>query len=120
MAQEHGKYEIRNARITKTMLGFEDHGLFTFMIDMYYGTNEAQGYGGYTDTPAGMLETIKEILKVTGVEKWEDLKGQYVRVYISDGFIRSIGKILEGNNQWVTRTMRDDDAETLGVKKPQG
>ena len=82
--------EIRNAKITSTMLGREDHGIMTFMIFVeFYGAG--CGIGGYTldqydrgtDTrifSAKGLECISKILETVGVNKWEDLPGSYIRV----------------------------------------
>lgn len=82
--------EIRNAKITSTKLGREDHGIFTFMIYIeFYGAG--CGVGGYAldsydrETEkrvfsAKSLEAISEILDVVGVDNWEDLKGQYIRI----------------------------------------
>lgn len=81
---------IRNAKITSTMLGREDHGIMMFMLYLeFYGAG--CGYGGYAlDMSADMdgkrvfsakgLEAISRILDVVGVNKWEDLPGSYIRV----------------------------------------
>ena len=81
---------IRNAKITGTMLGREDHGIMTFMIFVeFYGAG--CGIGGYAidqydrDTEGRVfsakgLEAISKILETVGVDTWENLKGQYIRV----------------------------------------
>lgn len=38
--------ETKNAKITGTMLGIEDHGILTAMLYLDYG-GTAQGFGGY-------------------------------------------------------------------------
>ncbi len=38
--------EIKNAKIEKTTLGFEDHGIMTLFIYLDYG-GSGQGFGGY-------------------------------------------------------------------------
>lgn len=40
------EYELRNAKIRHTMLGIEDHGIFTFVLDLDYG-GSGQGAGMY-------------------------------------------------------------------------
>lgn len=82
--------EIRNAKITGTKLGREDHGIMTFMIFVeFYGAG--CGIGGYCldsydkETKSRVfsgkgLEAISNILKVVGVDNWEDLTGSYIRV----------------------------------------
>ena len=83
--------EIRNAKITSTKLGREDHGIMTFMIFIEF-SGCGCGVGGYAldmwdrEAPnkrvfsAKGLEAISEILDVVGVDNWEDLKGQYIRI----------------------------------------
>lgn len=99
--------EIKNAKITSTMLGREEHGIMTFMIFVeFQGTG--CGVGGYAidqyDSKIKKrvfmvkgLEAISEILNVVGVNKWEDLKGKYVRVK-DNGWgscIYEIGNLME-------------------------
>ena len=105
--------EIRNATITSTFLGVEDHGFFTFFINLDYG-GAGQGFGGYgMDEPvndaAGKFlgrrghafgaESIMRVLKVLGVEKWESLPGTSVRADASWGKVHRIGHYLK--DEWV-------------------
>lgn len=99
--------EIRNAKITSTMLGREDHGIMTFMIFVeFYGAG--CGIGGYAldqydRTTEGRvfsakgLEAISKILETVGVDKWEDLKGTYIRVKVNElgRTIDEIGNLME-------------------------
>lgn len=82
--------EIRNAIITNTFLGREDHGIFTFYIGLEF-SGAVCHIGGYAlDAPSDVegerkylhsgLEVISIILDVVGVNRWEDLKGKYIRV----------------------------------------
>ena len=41
---------------------------------------------------------ITGIMRAVGVEKWEDLKGKYVRVVADQGHVYKIGHIIE--NKW--------------------
>lgn len=101
---------IKNARITSTMLGRDDHGIMTFMIYIDAGDFSC-GVGGYcldefnpaTQTRvfrAKSMKAISEILNVVGVDKWEDLPGKYIR--FEDGgwgsTITKIGNIIK--NKW--------------------
>lgn len=102
--------KIKNAKITNTMLGREDHGIFTFMIDVEF-ENCGCGIGGYAldyydkDINKRLfstksLEVISKILDVVGVDKWEDLKGNYIRIK-DNGWgstIDEIGNLME--NKW--------------------
>lgn len=80
---------ISNARITDTFLGVEDHGIFTFSISVEIAGGRHCSIGNYclsytengkTHYEAKNSEAICRILKVVGVDSWEELKGQYIRV----------------------------------------
>lgn len=81
--------------IRSTRLGYEDHGIFTAMIDLSFGGGSTgQGAGfmcldrGYKPDPddyktirvgtAYGLDHIMQIMRTVGVENWEDLKGKQV------------------------------------------
>lgn len=99
--------EIRNAKITSTMLGREDHGILTFMIFVeFYGAG--CGIGGYaldqydraTENrvfSAKGLEAISKILETVGVDQWEELKGKYIRVKDNGvgSTVDEIGNLME-------------------------
>jgi hypothetical protein len=85
--------EIHNAKITGTMLGFEDHGIMTCFVYLEwdgggvgfggYALDEWQGERGANGKRVGVaysLDFLKEIMEVVGVEKWEALEGKYIRV----------------------------------------
>lgn len=100
--------EIINARITKTSLGYEDHGILTFGLGLDLAGGMFTTFGGYEldtynkttkkrECHAYSMQLIVEIMKTVGVEKWEDLKGQYIRV-VDEGHntpIRKIGNLME-------------------------
>lgn len=98
---------IRNAKITSTMLGREDHGIMTFMIFVEFGACGC-GIGGYAidqynratknrEFSAKGLEAISKILATVGVEKWEDLPGKYIRIKDNGlgSTIDEIGNLME-------------------------
>lgn len=99
--------EIRNAKITSTMLGREDHGILTFMVFVEFGCSGC-GIGGYAIDQydrgtnkrvfsAKGLEAISKILETVGVDKWEDLPNKYIRVK-DNGWgstIDEIGNLME-------------------------
>lgn len=98
--------EIKNAQITGTMLGREDHGIMTFVI--YIKFEDAQcGIGGYClDYYDGSIEqrvysakgmeAISRILEVVGVDTWEELKDRYIRVKKNGRSpIDEIGNLME-------------------------
>lgn len=102
--------EIRNAKITSTTLGIEDHGIFTFDLVIEFGGCGCV-YGGYaldsydrkSEKRIGTgksIIAIRSILETVGVDKWEDLKGTLIRVK-NNGWgssIVEIGNIME--NKW--------------------
>lgn len=83
--------EIKNAKITQTMLGREDRGIMTFTISVEFDECVGCGIGGYAldyydrtsetrvCSPKSM-EAITKILDVVGVDTWEDLKGKYIHI----------------------------------------
>jgi hypothetical protein len=91
-----GKTEIRNAKITHTFLGREDHGIMTCFLHLDYG-GAGQGFGGYnfnSKTFYGM-HFIQEILNTLGVDTWEELPGTCLRVESDYGRIYRIGHLIE-------------------------
>lgn len=103
--------EIKNCQIRSTMLGVEDHGIFTFMIHLS-GDGWSCGYGGYSlDEYDKKLEcrlmtakgagAMAEVLRVLEVDSWEKLPGTFIRCE-SEGLgrgITRIGHLLK--DQWL-------------------
>ena len=99
--------EIKNAKITGTMLGRKDHGIMTFMLYIEFGGCGC-GVGGYAldgkDSKTGKygfspkgLEAVAKICDIVGVDKWEDLKGKYIRIK-DNGWgstVDEIGNLME-------------------------
>lgn len=82
--------EIKNAKISYTQLGREDHGIMTFIIGLEFDGCCCQGFGCYaldgydkeTKTRvfhAKSIEAVSKVLDVVGVDYWEDLPGKYIR-----------------------------------------
>ena len=103
--------EIRNAKITSTKLGREDHGIMTFMIFIEC-CGGGCGVGGYAldaydkETKTRVyspksMEIVSKILNVVGVESWEDLPGKYIR-FKDNGWgctVDEIGNVIE--DKWL-------------------
>lgn len=100
--------KIYNAKITDTSITMGDHGCLTFRIRLESGALYVS-YGGYcigqgflgsdafTAENGSGLVAMMRIMDVVGVEKWENLKGKYVR-FVDDawGFtVNKIGNIIE-------------------------
>ena len=95
--------EIKNAKIDFTSLGFQRGTIMSFSIGLDYA-GSGQCAGGYRLDDAGNgtvygLAIIMEILKIVGVENWEDLKGQYIRVKATHDKVSAIGNLLE--DKWL-------------------
>ena len=119
--------ETTNAKITSTMLGKEDHGIFTFFLMLEFDSCGC-GFGGYAldeynntlkkriCTAAG-LEVINRILDVVEVDKWEDLPGKYIRIK-SNGWgstIKEIGNIIK--DKWFNIEDFFEERETKKLTK---
>lgn len=100
-------YEIKNALITNADLSMADYGCLTLAITLD-GGGWGVVYGGYClghgylgaddfDGSASGLESIMRIMDVVGVERFQDLKGKYVRVATKGwgGSVKIIGNILK-------------------------
>ncbi len=89
------EYRKDIAKIKSTMLGIEDHGILSCMIQVEYGGGSGQGIGGYClDAPlrgadgkfikrvgtAYGMEFVARIMRACGVSKWEKLVGRTIFV----------------------------------------
>lgn len=83
------KLHQRIVKITGTMLGFMDRGVFTCLLQLDYGDSSTQGAGGYalSDYSAevgGHVPTerigrfVVGVLRACGVPTWEQVKGRTV------------------------------------------
>jgi hypothetical protein len=101
--------KIMNARIESTKLGTADRGLLTAWIFLEYGNSGGQGFGGYyldaysaakddREPSAACGLFIARLLETVGVDSWEKLKGQHVRVMGDQDRLVAIGHILD--NKW--------------------
>lgn len=113
-------YTIENALIESVDLSMADHGCLTLAMTLK-GSGWGVVYGGYClghgylgaddfDGSASGLEYIMRIMDTVGVERFQNLKGKYVRVTTKGwgSSVKIIGNILK--DQWF-------DAETFFVDK---
>lgn len=117
-------YTIENALIEKVDLSMADHGCLTLAM-LLQGGGWGVVYGGYclgkgylgadddffSGSAAGM-EYLMRIMDTVGVERFQDLKGKYVRV-ATKGWgdqVKIIGNILK--DKWF-------DAETFFTDKKE-
>jgi hypothetical protein len=97
--------ERKNAKITDTFLGWEDHGIFTFMLGLDYGgVHQGAGQlclGNDKGVHARTGELISAILRTVGVDQWEKLPGRYVIAICDEGWnglVRGIAPVLGGDD----------------------
>ncbi len=88
----------RNATISGTFLGREDHNIPTAMIYVADGGGGEQGFGGYSLRHYPTF--VQDVLDTLGVEKWEALKGVNCRVRANNTKITAIGHIVK--DRWFT------------------
>ena len=100
-------YDIDNALIENVDLSMADHGCLTLAMTLqghywsvvYGGYCLGHGYLGaeqFDSSPKG-LESIMRIMDTVGVERFQDLKGKYVRVATKGwgSSVKIIGNIIE-------------------------
>ena len=117
-------YSIENALITNVDLSMADHGCLTLAMTLegsgwgvvYGGQCLGKGYLGadddFFDGSAAGMEYLIRIMDTVGVEKFQDLKGKYVRV-ANKGWgssVKIIGNIIK--DKWF-------DAETFFADKEE-
>lgn len=99
--------ETKNARITDCFLGFEDHGIFTFLLRLDYGGG-GQGFGNYAldewsekdgkrvGSAVG-CSLIMELFTTLGVTHWGALRNLPVRVRASHSKVYAIAPFIGGD-----------------------
>lgn len=117
-------YSIKNALIENIDLSMADHGCLTLEMTLE-GDDWGVVYGGYClgkgyldadddffDGSAAGMEYLIRIMDTVGVEKFQDLKGKYVRVATKrwDDPVKIIGNIIK--DKWF-------DAETFFADKKE-
>lgn len=97
MAEGNSTAVERIAKIEKTMLGYEDHGIFTSSLDLSYGGSH-QGAGqlclDYNDkeigrtesTPGAVYRWVTGVMRACGVERWEAVRGRTVIAICEEGW----------------------------------
>lgn len=117
-------YSIENALIKNVDLSMADHGCLTLAMTLegggwgvvYGGYCLGKGYLGADDAffngSAAGMEYLIRIMDTVGVEKFQDLKGKYVRVATKGwgSSVKIIGNIIK--DKWF-------DAETFFADKEE-
>lgn len=103
-------YSLENARITNVDLSMANHGVLTLSLTLQ-GAGWGCVYGGYVlgkgyvgaeefEGSAMGMESIMKIMDVVGVDRFNDMKDQYVRV-ATKGWgdsVKIIGNII--SDKW--------------------
>ena len=117
-------YTIENALIESVDLSMADHGCLTLAMTLkgsgwgvvYGGYCLGNGYLGADDNffsgSASGMEYLMRIMDIIGVDRFQNLKGKYVRVATKglSGPVKIIGNIIE--DKWF-------DAETFFTDKKE-
>jgi len=97
---------VRNCKITSTMLGYEDHGILTCMLNLN-GDTWGVGFGGYSldsydeerkerFASAEGFKAILAILETLELSSWEKLPGTFIRAEMNDdGRCERIGHLMK-------------------------
>ena len=76
-------FEVKNAQITDTFLGYNENGFVTFFIHVVWNRDFSCDLGGMPmDQEA--LANLCGILKTVGVRNWEELNGKLVRIAVEE------------------------------------
>jgi hypothetical protein len=75
--------------IGATMLGYQDHGIFTLDLTLRNGPL-ARRVGGYVLGDKTGMAWVREFMSVVGVRKWEDMEGNLV-IALNDEHDQCVG-----------------------------
>lgn len=100
--------KIENVKINNVTLSMADHGCLIFGLTMD-GGGWVQTFGGWSlghgylgadvfEGTAEGLECLMHIMDTVGVDRWEELEGQYCRIKCKNSQIYAIGNIIK--DQW--------------------
>lgn len=77
-------YIMTVATVEKTVLGYEDHGIFSFTVNFAWdGAGQGLGYWSLLWSKKGApdkdpLLRLKNVMDVVGANEWESMKGKKV------------------------------------------
>jgi hypothetical protein len=114
------------AKIRKATLGWEDHGIFTCMLDLDYGAI-GQGAGGYAlDEPVHVdgefvgrvgtaygMNWIIRLMRAVGVNDWSELQGRTVLAVIENRRVVGIKPLpTENGEAFMFSSLEDSQSHT--------
>lgn len=86
------EYKKEIAKITRTHLGYESHGILTIYLTVDFG-GAGTIIGGYNlsiGNGGAMAKFVAGVLRATGVQTWEEVRGRTVLV-LSDSDRKVVG-----------------------------
>jgi hypothetical protein len=87
--------EIETAQIERTLIGFEDHGIFAVSLS-FKGSGWGQGTGCYALGEMDSLDRfVRGVLGALQVRQWEDLPNTFVRIRRVSDRIVGVGHLME-------------------------
>ncbi len=96
LAHAGAEYEAIPARIARTDLGYQDHGIFTIGLYFEWGSG-SQGMPGWSfgrgDAEDKVGAFVRRVLAVVGVSRWEAVAGSSVYVLRAGGVIRGLASV---------------------------
>ena len=76
-------FEVKNAQITDTFLGYNKNGFVTFFIHVVWNDYFDCDFGGMPMDQEALVN-LCGVLKTVGVRRWEELKGKRVRIAVEE------------------------------------
>lgn len=126
-------YEGEIMTVASTMLGYEDHGIFTAIIELQSGSSH-QSAGAYflddrrhkdhddgpdpVGTAAG-IDYLQRVMRVLAVESWEQVKGKRVIALRAKAFgtIVGLSNIDEADRVFIVQEWADEWRELRESRK---
>lgn len=99
-------YEAQIMTVRSTRLGNEDHGIWTFALDLN-GSGHAVAAGGYPLMNAHGMHLLKKVVETVGARSWEDLAGKRLLALFpknDSGLIAGIAHIEDEDKVLIFKT----------------
>ncbi len=115
---------ILNGQITETALGYDKNGVLTSYFSIK-GDGWDGGFGLFPLEGAKGLAAIEELLKTLDVGRWENLKGQFIRVVVFNNKLVKIGNLIQDKwfsfeeffKLWEMKQNDENKEETISEEK---
>ena len=94
------EYEIKTAIIKHATITKGEHGVLSIWLGLDYG-GAGQGFGGFalynpSHAPKGLAgHFIWRVMEIAGVDEWDEVAGQAIRVKMTPSEVVAIGHIVK-------------------------